>query len=298
MPDYKQKKLLEIHERIISHKTNSIPTIAFMSDFGNTDAVATCHQMIKRVDFNIDVVDFNHNVNQFNIEHASVLLQRSKDFLDGTVFCCVVDPGVGTTRKPIILTTKSRNFIFIGPNNGIFTDVSELYGIDEIYEISPKRVNPNWSGFTFDGRDLYAPAAGIVASIGKDILHLIGFKINISECIKLNTSLRVQMNHSVITAKILAIDEPFGNIWTGILSNDLEKIGIQKGDLLNIELKNQTLQFHWKHAFGDVEYKENVAYLDSRNGIGNGFFALGINQGDFRKIYNVHNGDFIKISKA
>ncbi len=283
-------------------KISSKPTVVWMSDFGDTDAVGTCEQMVKRCCSEIDFIRFNNNINQFGIEHGSIVLQRSKDFQDGTVFCGVVDPGVGTTRKPIILKSKKRDFFFIGPNNGLFTDVAELFGIDSLWEIIPEKGNPNWKGFTFDGRDLYAPVAGMMAILKDDGLDLLAKKIDIVDFVKLNTDQRVnkiQDGSDGLKLKVVAIDEPFGNLWTCGNAADFESIGIKKGDEIIIQISStkERILVKWVHAFGDVSYHERLAYLDSRNGIGNGFFAIAINQGSFRNEYKIMPGDFIEIYK-
>lgn len=300
MSDIKAK-LNKIHEKILSTKAidGVRSSVVFMSDFGQTDAVATCHEMVLRVDENLTITDFNHNVEPFNIEHGSVLLQRSKDFRDGTVFFCVVDPGVGTEKRdPVILKTKERDFTFIGPNNGLFSDVIELFGIKSLHKIIPEKSNPKWQGFTFDGRDLFAPVAGIIASLGDEVLPLISEELDQSKAKIFDIKNRIKIEKNTIKTYVLAIDQPFGNIWTFITQKDLEKIGIKKGDLINLRFKNRSVSMPFKTAFGEVEYANEVAYLDSRNGIGNGFLAFGINQKNFSQTYSLSNKDEIWIEKA
>ena len=100
------KDIMKLAQRVNDDTNRMNPTVVFMSDFGDTEAVAICHQMKKRIDSSLEIIDFNHNVNTFNIDHASILLERSRDFVNGTVFMAVVDPGVGTHRRPLILKTK------------------------------------------------------------------------------------------------------------------------------------------------------------------------------------------------
>jgi S-adenosylmethionine hydrolase len=295
-----EKDIIKLAQRVNDDTDRMNPTIVFMSDFGDTEAVAICHQMMKRIDNALEIIDFNHNVNTFNVDHGSILLERSRDFVNGTVFLAVIDPGVGTHRRPIILKTKKKGLYFVGPNNGVFTDVADLLGIDSVNEIIPKKVNPNWSGWTFDGRDLYSPAAAMVAlSRGAAIIHITK-KMDESHFVKINTKDRVKLFRDVIMAKVVAIDEPYGNVWTQVKPSDLKKIGLKEGDELIITIvKSKTkLKMKWVRTFGNVPSGADLAYLDSRVGLGSGYFSLGVNTGDFRQKHQLGSGDFIRISKA
>lgn len=295
-----ERDIMKLARRVNDDSAKQRPTVVFMSDFGNTEAVAICHQMMQRVAPGIEIIDFNHTINPFNAEHASILLGRSRDFVDGTVFMAVIDPGVGTQRQPIILKTKKRVLYFVGPNNGIFTDVANLYGVDSVHEIIPRMVNPQWSGWTFDGRDLYSPAAAMVAlSKGAAIVH-IAKKMNGSNMKRIDTENRVRVSNGSIRAKIVAIDEPYGNLWTQVRPADLRRIGAKEGSLLDISIvkSRRTLRIRWVHTFAKVPAGEDLAYLDSRGGIGSGYFSLGVNTGDFRQKHHVGMGDFIIIAKG
>jgi hypothetical protein len=294
-----EKDIIKLSMRVNDETIRLKPTIVFMSDFGSTEAVAICHQMMKRIDSSIEIIDFNHNINSFNVDHGSILLERSRDFVDGTVFMAVVDPGVGTERLPIILKTKKKELFFVGPNNGVFTDVANLFGIDSVYEIAPKKVNPKWAGWTFDGRDLYSPAAAMIASSRGAAIKFISKELKESDFIKINTKNRVSVLTNNIKAKVVAIDEPYGNIWTQVRIEDLKKIGIKEGDYLTIIInkKKSILKIKWVRSFGNVPAGADLAYLDSRNGIGSGYFSLGVNTGDFRQKHSLAIGEFITISK-
>ena len=294
-----EKDILNLSMRVNDETIRLKPTIVFMSDFGSTEAVAICHQMMKRIDSSIEIIDFNHNINSFNVDHGSILLERSRDFVNGTVFMAVVDPGVGTERLPIILKTRKKELYFVGPNNGVFTDVANLFGIDSVSEILPKKVNPKWSGWTFDGRDLYSPAAAMIAASRGSAVKFISKEMKESDLVKINIKNRVRIQADSIKAKIVAIDEPYGNIWTQVKIADLKKIGIKEGDYLtiNISKTKSILKIKWVRSFGNVPAGADLAYLDSRNGIGSGYFSLGVNTGDFRQKHSLAIGDFITISK-
>lgn len=130
---------------------NSIITLT--TDFGLVDPyVAEMKAVILRINSNAKIVDISHQIQKFNVRiGAYVLAAAAPYFPEGTIHVAVVDPSVGTKRKPIILEAESM--FFIGPNNGVLALAAHKQGIKHIYEITnPKFVLPKISA-TFHGRD-------------------------------------------------------------------------------------------------------------------------------------------------
>ena len=132
--------------------------IFLSTDFGYHNASALCEAAIYKKNPDVKVIHSDHTLRTFDIEYASIILQRTKDLPNKSIVVAVVDPGVGTERQSVILKVKSGLF-FVGPNNGIFTDVANEFGVEALYQIESKKVREEWQIGTFDGRDLYAPAA-------------------------------------------------------------------------------------------------------------------------------------------
>ena len=137
------------------------PLIVFMTDFGTVDdAVAICKGVIKTLAPDAEIIDLTHQVTPYSISEGARLLSRTSQYYpSGTIFLTVVDPGVGTSRRSIIVRTK-RSQYFVLPDNGLITLVVDRDGIEGIREIT----NPKWSlagssSSTFHGRDIYSPAA-------------------------------------------------------------------------------------------------------------------------------------------
>ena len=129
--------------------------IALLTDFGLKDPyVAEMKAKMLTINPNLNFVDITHEVNFADIRQAGFKLFKSyRYFPDGTIFLVVVDPGVGTSRKPIIVSTKK--YYFVGPDNGVF---SYIYENEEhtVYEI---KVNDKNVSYTFHGRDIFAPTS-------------------------------------------------------------------------------------------------------------------------------------------
>jgi hypothetical protein len=138
---------------------SAISVITLLTDFGDRDYfVASMKGVILGINPQARIVDLSHHVGPHQIEEAAYLLKTAyKYFPDGTVHVAVVDPGVGSLRRPLLVTT-SRHF-FVAPDNGLLGYIyQEETGI-EVRQIENKQYRLDSEGTTFDGRDLFAPAA-------------------------------------------------------------------------------------------------------------------------------------------
>ena len=147
---------------------NRIKTVALLTDFGIRDHYAGVvkGRILKELSmqFFVNFIDITHEIPPQDVKQACLLLYFSyKYFPEGTIFLAIVDPGVGTERKAIVL--KSKDYIFVGPDNGIFSLVFEeerKKGEIYIFEINEKTLlKPPYSS-TFHGRDLFAPAVALI----------------------------------------------------------------------------------------------------------------------------------------
>src|SRR6201987_1462048 len=141
-------------------------TIVFMTDFGTAnDAVAICRAVIAGIAPDARIMDITHQVTPFQIEEASRFLYGVTPYYPaGTVFLVVVDPGVGTSRKAVIVKSKKGQY-FILPDNGVITPVLDRDGLESAREIT----NQHWVvqaplSSTFHGRDIFSPAAAHLAA--------------------------------------------------------------------------------------------------------------------------------------
>src|SRR5258705_2988940 len=142
------------------------PLLVFMTDFGTAnDAVAICKAVMVGIAPAARIMDITHQVTPYSIEEAARLLESVSPYYPaGTVFVAVVDPGVGTSRKAIIVKSKKGQF-FVLPDNGLITPVMDRDGLDSAREIT----NPNWMiqsaiSSTFHGRDIFSPAGAHLAA--------------------------------------------------------------------------------------------------------------------------------------
>lgn len=186
------------------------PTIALLTDFGLDDTyVGVMKGVMQGICPEAHFVDITHKINPQNVRQAAfALLNSYRYFQPGTIFLIVVDPGVGSTRKPIAVQT--HDYIFVAPDNGILTYLLAEYESYTIVELSNRTYQRSVVSNTFHGRDIFAPAAAYLATgtplfkLGPEIEYL--FKQPIPH---------LSIEGSTITGEIAHIDR-FGNIITSI----------------------------------------------------------------------------------
>lgn len=142
-------------------------TVVFQTDFGEKDgAVSAMKGVAFGVSDQLHLFDLTHEIPPYNIWEAAYRLQQTVLYWPaGTVFVSVVDPGVGSSRKSVVVKTKSGHYI-VTPDNGTLTLVNDMIGIDSIREIdeSRNRLPGSEDSYTFHGRDVYAYTGARLAS--------------------------------------------------------------------------------------------------------------------------------------
>ena len=197
------------------------PVVALLSDFGLSDHyVATMKGAMLAIAPNLNIVDLNHEVGAQNTSKAAYLLWASyRYFPKKTIFTCVVDPGVGTSREIIIARTK--HFTFLAPQNGILDYVlwtEEVRNVTGV-QLASRRVRsmlPPWISNTFHGRDVFAP---LTAHLAKGIRSK---DLGKSRAVNWIQPPFVDKSNPLAKARIVDIDR-FGNIITNIASVEHER---------------------------------------------------------------------------
>ncbi|MEM3515772.1 MAG: S-adenosyl-l-methionine hydroxide adenosyltransferase family protein [Saccharolobus sp.] len=259
------------------------PTIAILTDFGvNDNYNGVMEAVIRKVNPEARIIYISGNVKNFNIYAGAYLLYTSfKYFPKNTIFLVVIDPGVGTNRRPLII--KTLNYIFVGPDNGVLFQAAEKDGIEKIIEINnPKLYLSNIISNTFHGRDIFSITAAFL-SLGVDIT-IFGKELRIDEINKINITYKVEDKR--ICGKVAYIDH-FGNIATSIPTEAV--IGkVEYNRLIKITVNNSNYMCRFVKTFGYGNENELLIYQ-------NGYFLLeiGINKGNAKDKIDVKEGDEI-----
>jgi len=258
--------------------------ITLLTDFGLSDYfVAEMKGVILSINPAVKIVDISHNIEKFSIVQASfVLVCAYKWFPKGTIHVVVVDSGVGTKRRPIIVETE--NYYFVGPDNGVLWASAMKDGIKNIYEIDIRKFEK--VSLTFHGRDLFAPVAAYI-SLGEPLTSL-GRKIN--ELVTLDI-FKVSVSESVIEGFVVHIDS-FGNIITGIENKHLKEIGIDYGDSIEVSIGNLDIKTKLLPAYGHVKPGELLALINSE-----GFLEIAANLSSAAHKLRTKVGDRIVVRK-
>ena len=252
--------------------------IVFMSDFGLNDPyVAQVKAVVRMICPGTEIVDLTHLIDSFCIECGSYVLDSSIDwFPKETVFLGVVDPGVGSERKPLIIRALSR--WFIGPDNGLFTPVLLRDKNAKAWVIRPWALPVKEISSTFHGRDLFAPAAALI-SCG-DSPDRIADEVSINDLIKINIWWEERRGSS-LCMKVIYIDK-YGNV---VLSRK-KPLEMQLGRHVNVKSPVGMQRAVYVKSFSHVGEGELAVYINSF-----GYLEIAVNKDDASKYLGVSIGD-------
>ena len=265
--------------------------LVFQTDFGMKDgAVSAMKGVAMGVDSQLQLFDLTHDIPPYNIWEAAYRLEQVLPYWPaGTVFVSVVDPGVGTERKSVVLKTTSGHFI-VTPDNGTLTLVAASMGIEAIREIDEavNRRKGSEKSYTFHGRDVYAFTGARLAS-GIISFEQVGKALS-NEVVTIPYQ-KAAVNGNKIVGTIDILDIQYGNVWTNIPVETLQKLQVKTGDSLTVKIyKNKIRKYQavmpFAETFGAVAENKPLAYYNSLMRLS---FAL--NQRNFSETYKVYSGN-------
>ncbi|MCL2475883.1 SAM-dependent chlorinase/fluorinase [Candidatus Bathycorpusculum sp.] len=257
--------------------------ITLTTDFGLNDPyVAQMKGVIYTLNPNSKIIDITHGVDKFNICMGAFMLASVAPYFPvGTVHVAIVDPGVGTERRAIVVQTNQA--FFVGPDNGILMLAAQQQDIKHVYELSNPKFRLPKVSHTFHGRDIFAPVAahidsGIsVAEFGSEITQ---------QPLLTPKFASIQNINGTLTGQILYVDS-FGNAVTNIPSELIQS------QTVNVSLPQVVLKLALRETYAQTNSKEAVALVGSH-----GFLELALNQDSFAKKYPVRTGDPVTVTFA
>ena len=238
----------------------------------------------------LDVYNVRPLIPLYNIREASAsMAYNAQTWPAGTVFVSVVDPGVGTDRKSVVLQTKTGLF-FVSPDNGSLSGPAKQYGIEAVREID-ETVNripgSEWS-HTFHGRDVYSYtgarlAAGVISYA--EVGPLLEAKVIMLE------EMGARLEDGVLYGYVSGGTGRLGNISFSIDRHLFEEINPAYGEMYDIVIRNIG-EVAWEgslpytKSFGDVPLGDNLLFVNS-----SGNTSIAVNQGNFANKYGIGSGD-------
>jgi S-adenosyl-L-methionine hydrolase (adenosine-forming) len=262
-------------------------TVSFLSDFGHLDEfVGVVHGVIYRLSPDSRVIDITHGVPAGDVRAGALALTRAIQYLPPGVVMAVVDPGVGTARRAIAAGTDFG--FFVGPDNGLLSPaVAMMGGAHAINSIENPEVRIPGPGATFQGRDVFAPAAALLAS-GEAQLDDLGPAIDPASVMPLMLPLpKVELTMVIGEAWWVDI---YGNIETNIGPDDLMVIGARPGQMVVVRIGAMEHEAKWVATFGEVGDRELAVHVDSA-----GLIALAIRGGRADEDLNARPGMAVTI---
>jgi hypothetical protein len=271
--------------------------ITFTSDFGYKNGwEAQCKAIILKINPSATIIDITHQIPNYDIWKGSFILSYALLPFSPAIHLAVVDPGVGTNRRPIVIKTKSDDYL-IGPDNGLLIPATKsLGGIEKIVEITNDKFWNHPICPTFHARDIFAPVAAYIAK-GIDIKQ-VGDEISKESLIKELWD-EAKIEDKKVLTQVIDIDE-FGSVRLNVSSNLLKKLSVKTKFLVRIKEeiyinvykfinKNQKInlgKFPFKETFGYVNKGKSLLLIDSSN-----YLTLAINTGNASKKYSIKRGD-------
>ena len=201
----------------------------------------------------------------------------------------MVDPGVGSNRKSVVVKTNNDTYV-VTPDNGTLTHIKRILGIKEARILDEKlnRLPNSGESYTFHGRDIYAFTGARLAT-GLISFEQIGPSFDVEEIVELPVA-KATIENDVITGTIDVLDVRYGSLWTNIPRKLFKQLNINHGDKINVDITNNTRTVYsnnlvYARSFADVHIGESLLYINSLDCV-----AIAINQGSFANAYNIGTG--------
>lgn len=274
----------------VSNQARAESALVFQTDFGVKDGAVSA---MKGVAFGVSPAlkqfDLTHEIPAYNVWEAAFRLKQTSPYWPGnTVFVSVVDPGVGTARKAVVLRTKAGQ-LFVGPDNGTFTFLAESPGVDELREIDVprQRLKGSQDSHTFHGRDVFAYVGARLAA-GQLEFADVGPRLT-NDVIRLPYQ-RASVTNGAAVGGIPVLDPQYGNVWSNIGKDLFFRLQPKFGDVFSAKVSHagrviSETRAAYVPSFGDVPPGKPLVYLNSLLEV-----SLALNQGNFAHEFKIGSG--------
>ena len=242
-------------------------TITFFSDYGRTDEfVGVVHSVIASIAPDVRIVDLSHDIAPHDVRAGGLLLARSAQYLLPGVVLGVVDPGVGSTRRGVAIEVGGGQSVLVGPDNGLFAAaVAMVGGATRAVELTSDEHRLAAPGATFDGRDVFGPAAAHLCA-GVDLAEL-GPEVD-GDTLVPGVLPVLREDDGVMTAEVLWVDR-FGNAQLNLDPEDL----VVHGEWFRMRIGEDSRRVRVVSSYSELDLGEIGLVIDSY-----GLLALSVAQ--------------------
>lgn len=218
----------------------------------------------------MEIVDITHGIAPQHILQGALVLAETLPYMPVGVHVAVVDPGVGSPRRPVALQGRDSR-VYVGPDNGLLTLAADRLGpIESAVELTNPKYLLQPVSPTFHGRDVFAPVAAHIAS-GVE-LEALGPALDPDDLVRLDVPTPL-VDRGLIQATVVGVDR-FGNVRLNVAGRSLAQAGIEAGQVVDVEVAGRRFQARAARTFADVPPGEFILFEDS-----SGSLALAINRG-------------------
>jgi S-adenosylmethionine hydrolase len=256
--------------------------ITFLTDFGlEDDFVGTCHGVLKRIAPDAQIIDITHGIRPGHVLQAALTLANTLPYMPAGVHLAVVDPGVGTGRRPLALR-DAEGRLHVGPDNGLLIPAAERFGgVVEAHELASPEYALDSVSRTFHGRDLFSPAAAHL-SLGVALGEL-GPPVDPEALVRLDLP-EPEVGQSRIRATVLGVDR-FGNIALNLSREHLDSVSIVPGMRVELAARGNRYYAVAARTFADAPTGELILYEDSYRSV-----AIAVSRGSAAAVLGVEEG--------
>jgi S-adenosyl-L-methionine hydrolase (adenosine-forming) len=261
--------------------------ISFLSDFGlQDDFVGTCHGVIKRIAPEAQIIDITHGIEPQAVLQGALVLANTVPYMPEGVHLAVVDPGVGSDRRCLVLRDAAGRS-YVGPDNGLLVPAAEkLGGIVQAWELTNAAYMLEPVSRTFHGRDVFAPAAAHLATgVAPEEL---GPAVDPPSLVRLELP-KPEVGEARVRGTVLYIDR-FGNVQLNLSPADVEQAGIVPGAKLELDLGVNRYYATAASAFADARAGDIILYEDAYQNI-----AVAITDGNAAEMFSIRPGQELTI---
>ncbi|MEM3061231.1 MAG: S-adenosyl-l-methionine hydroxide adenosyltransferase family protein [Candidatus Bathyarchaeia archaeon] len=261
-----------------------MPIITLLSDFGLKDPyVSEMKATILSICPSATLIDITHEVAKYDVvEGAFILASASPFFPKKTVHLAVVDPGVGSKRRPIIV--KSKRHLYVGPDNGLLILAAKNDGLISVYHITNREYMREEISSTFHGRDIFAPVSAHLANGVKP--EEIGIEV---EDYEFPEFVKPVIKGNLVELQAIHIDS-FGNVITNLHRDQVEGLKLDFNTRLRLRIKDKTIKIKFLRTYSHARKKELLALVGSHD-----FLEIAMNQGSASDRLKLKKGSRINL---
>ena len=265
--------------------------ITFLSDYGYADEFAgVCRAVMARIAPDARIVDLTHGLPRHAVRQGAVLLAHSLPYAEPGVHLAVIDPGVGSDRRPVAVRVAEEERLLVGPDNGVLALAIERFGgplVAVDLESSGFRMHPVTA--TFHGRDIFAPVAARLAA-GAQLADA-GEEIDPAGLARLELP-EPRLYSDRVVAHVLYVDG-FGNVALNVDHDQLGSTFLRLGHRLTVDTGRNRITVPFGRTFSDVGPGQGLVYEDSARSL-----ALAVNRESAAEILSLGLDDEVTLSPA